>query len=696
MAGAQVGPKVKFAEVFVTSPTGLPGVREHYLTKHLLCNETAFLEEDGYWRTEFLFDAAGDNRVDADFLVLDDKRLLVRATATNTSREDATWTITFLSAVNANCPHATTGCEAIDIGNGERFNVTGRNVPLFEAPPMDYGTQPKGLRVLWGREKNAVEYPQGFMPRYHTFSVPPQGEQCRWYLLGTGSHELTDELIATYKERMDSLKQRSANIISARPYDPHLPAMNHLATQIKFNRRYPSLHEPMAVPSFTACPSMDIDYHWDAGYSAMGLATVDGDLAKQCIKQYLPGSADTVWPMIIGALVPTQILAAWDLFQYSGDKDSLREVLPGLHHLLLYCSGEEDLPGAGDMGDATNLDPQNDGIICPPGGGTGLDDCPSQVWTRGYGMDWARQENYWAEPIEVNPTGKYLPTKSVNATAFVILSCKLLKLMREALALPAEPLYDRIIERSENALIKDCWNDTTRHFHWVIAETHEQLPVWDLSGLTPLFSSTWKDREQRDQMLDNLIDIYLTDDGLSTSNPQTEFDRAAYYCGAIWLPLQWNFFKALLGIGRLDHARKLANGVVGLYRRNHDKLPACYEKFDDATRLGCGDLWFGALASPLVSLWSAYYQPGACTLSYLTMPQSIEVSDNLTTAKLAVRCDDPNPQPGGLIVLKPGAKYRLTHNNKISHAVSDEWGCIEFLLEGQGAENSLLFDRVAD
>ena len=696
MAGAQVGTKVKFAEVFSTAPAGLSGTLDHYLTKYILCNETAFLEEQGYWRIENLFDSSGNNRLDAEFLILDDKRLLVRASAVNNSREPAVWTITFLSAVNANYPDAVTNREAINLGTGECFNVTGL-VPLFEAPPMNHKTtqRPYGLRFLWGAAKNAVEYPQGFMPRYQTFTVSPGAEECRWYLMGTGDLKLTEELVNTEGKRMDSLQLYSTNIISAGDNDPNLAAMNHLAAQIKFNRRYPSTIKTLDAPAFTACPNMDTEYIWDAGYSAMGLAVVDTDLANQCIEQFLPGAADTVWPTIIGAIIPTQILAAWDLFQQTGNKTALRKTLTGLHSLLLYCSGDAEIAATVETDSILNLDPENDGLVCPPGGGTGLDDCPSQIWTRGYGIGWARQENYWAEPIEVNPTGVYLPTKSVNATAFVILSCKLLKLMRRVLDMPEEPLYDRMIERNEKALTAHCWNKTTQHFHWVVADTYEQLPVWDLSGLTPLFSSTWENYEQRNQMLEKLINIYLTDEGLTTSNPQTDFDRSGYWCGAIWFPLQWNFFKALLGMGELNHARTLAKGLLELYRRNHESIPVCFEKIDAKTRIGDGNLWFGALASPLLSLWAAYYQPGCCTLSYLTIPQSIEVAENLTTAKLTLVCEDPNPMAGGLIVLMPETRYKVTLNNIITHVVSDNWGCIEFMIEGKSSENSLLFEIAA-
>ena len=48
LASARTGTVAKFAEVFATSSIGLPGVLQHYLTKYILCNETAFLEKQGY------------------------------------------------------------------------------------------------------------------------------------------------------------------------------------------------------------------------------------------------------------------------------------------------------------------------------------------------------------------------------------------------------------------------------------------------------------------------------------------------------------------------------------------------------------------------------------------------------------------------------------------------------------------------
>ena len=201
-------------------------------------------------------------------------------------------------------------------------------------------------------------------------------------------------------------------------------------------------------------------------------------------------------------------MAALELFQQTGNREILKKLYPGLHALWRKASGLDTWNALRTF----ELDADKDGLISAPGGGSGIDDAPSQIWSRASGVDWARQENYWTTPIPANPTGKVIETESVNLTAFTILGAKILRLFEK------NPEFDNYIKLAENSLQKYCWNSGTGHFHWVTGDSHEQTPYFDLSGLTPLFSRTWKDEEQYKRMLEELFDkFYANREQIETS-----------------------------------------------------------------------------------------------------------------------------------------------------------------------------------
>ena len=134
----------------------------------------------------------------------------------------------------------------------------------------------------------------------------------------------------------------------------------------------------------------------------------------------------------------------------------------------MYCSGQLAWPSG------EHLDESGDGLLSPIGGGSGLDDSPSQIWTRGYGVKWSRQSGYWCIPFDVNPTKKLIRAASVNMTAFALLSAKLLKQICNVIDINTPEIYDEFIEKSENSLQKFSWNNTTGHYHWTIKDSKNQ------------------------------------------------------------------------------------------------------------------------------------------------------------------------------------------------------------------------------
>ncbi|MCX6992444.1 MAG: trehalase family glycosidase [Kiritimatiellaeota bacterium] len=667
LAGVKVAHHVKRAQVFIQHPGLHSSDIEVYTNRHIQVNEVAYNAAQGYWRFEFLHDAAKRHYIEAACVVREDNRLLIELTAHNRSTIPAKWVITLLAGVNQMGKNVVMDSTKIKLPNRKEF--TCYSDPPLDAVPAIRGLENvylDGVLVDWGRKEERQRYPHGFLIHHGEWPVAAGASSMRRIVCGTPQKN---------KGKIKVLDAKRKAIVHPAPAKSVLErAIEHLTAQLTMNRRYPPSKKSGGAPFpvFTPCASMEIEYLWDAGFVGVGLAACDPTLAEACIRQYLPAQPQTIWPQVIGAAVPIQIIAAWELFQQTRTCGALRRMYPGLHELWLCAAGYHAWPGK------INLDRDQDGLILAPGGGSGLDDAPSQIWGRGYGIGWARQDHYWTNPIAVNDTGKCIPTESVNMTAFVVLCAKLLKQMSAALKQPASPKYDEFIRRAERALQAYCWNGKTGHFHWVVEQSHAQCPYYDLSGLTPLFSGSYRSDEQKNNLIRRLTSQYLTPLGLTTVDRQADFYRQGYWCGAVWFPFQWLFWKWFMGQGRFREAHTLAHRFLKAYALCYAHRPASYEKIDLETRKGGGDLGFGGLAAPLVNIWAAYHKPGTVSFGFGTTPLAVEITPDLTSATIVVESGAENNDAGGLVVLAPSRKYLVSSCGRRWTRRSNAQGMLEF------------------
>ncbi|MFA6101416.1 MAG: hypothetical protein WCV67_01115 [Victivallaceae bacterium] len=673
VCGCRLGDKLKTGEVYAEIPGQGTQRLDHYLFRRILVNEMEYDGNLNYWRIEFLFDMRRDNYIAAEFIQFSMRKMLVKLTACNQTDETAKWMFSFLIAPNRLLEAVKLNSRQLLLPENIKFGFAG-DKEWFNSPPLSTSSGPGGMLFDWGPLRQGS---REFINFFDEWVVPPGRTESRWVALGDVENDFVTSNTAVLKEYFDNKKRRYSPPLSPQANDPFKAGIIHLANQLKVNRCYPPSVKYRGMPAaiFTPTPTMDMEYFWDAGFTAAGLAVFSPELAEECIAQYLPLQENTIFPHVEGAKVLIQVLAAWELYQQTVDKQILARLYPGLHEVLLYASGRKPWPENPDL----QLD--FDGIMTPPGGGSGLDDSPSQVWTRGYEVDWARQNCYWQKHIAVNHSGKLISTASSNMTAFVILSAKLLKQICGVLEQEVPPVYDEIIGKSESALQKYSWQPQTGHFHWVENATKEPVPYYDLSGLCPLTSGSYADEEQKNIMLEKLSGVYMTGHGLTTLDRNAPFFRTGYYCGTIWLAFHWTFWKSLLDCGKLDEAAVLANSILNTYAANYREAPICYELFELESGRGWGNFHFSGLGSIIVNLWAAYRKPGTVSFGFFATPHKIAVAGDLGSAEITV---STQPGAGCTIILRPDTDYQVSMDNKSLTLKSDQYGMINFMLPKAG------------
>lgn len=669
-AGFRSGKDVKLGQVFATHPGHHEYEMRHFLFDHVVVRELEYDEETPSWLYEIMADPERSNYISARFSKVKDNIAIIELEAVNCSSVPADWIVSLFASPNAFCKNLKISDAKIETEAGH-FSFA-FDAEWYNTPPLAGRTDLCGMLLDWG-----VKPPEGrlYMNHFCEWRVNPGERSTRLVAVGILDDDYSPEKIAV------SLCS-SEDIL---PFDDMRSMIRHMENQVRLNRSYPpAKYQGKPFPAFTPAASWDDEYFWDAGFIAAALSVFAPERSEECISQYLPLSENTLFPDFCGAKVLIQVAAAWELYQQTGNKDSLRRLYPGLHEIFTYAAGVRPWPSG------ENLDEIGDGLLSTIGAGTGIDDAPSQVWSRGYGVAWARQNHYWCKPFDVNPTGKLIRTASVNMTAFAILSAKLLKQICFVLDVDVPSIYDSYISRAENSLQKVSWHENSGHYHWTVKATGEQCPYYDISGLTPLFSDSCGTDARREILIRNLIDIYLTPYGLTTVDRDVPWYRNGYWCGAVWLPFHWFFWKAFLGLGRIDEAEKVAMNILNNYASNYKEFPVCYEKFDSETGAGCGDFSFSGLGSIMLNLWAGYRKSGSVTTGFFNVILEKNIAADFSSLALKLLSHEKTSCTGILAVLRPDSIYHVVAGSFSTTLQSDKYGCLRISLPLPENEETLV------
>jgi hypothetical protein len=394
--------------------------------------------------------------------------------------------------------------------------------------------------------------------------------------------------VRPFAERHEAMRQTAFRFSASPAGEPYLFSQTRMAATLLTGVVYPVRRRGKWIAHPTPGRWWDSLYTWDAGFIALGLTTVAPSLALRHIATYLvpPDSADQATFVHYGTPLPVQIYAFKEAWEQSPDLGTLRRFYPMLRNMHRFLVGR--YPNATTRPFGAGLVATWDYFY----NSGGWDGYPPQQWVHRHKL-----------------TGTVAPI--VN-TAHAIRTAKLLATFGGLLGEPVEEFHADIAELSE--ALAAAWDPDAGYFGYLC---HDEAgrPVGILrtpdgenfnkgmDGLTPLLAGVGTPA-QRKQMLENLLSPahLMTPIGLTTVDQSAGYYRRdGYWNGAVWMPHQWFFWKALLDLGDGDAAFEIARRALDVWKAEVEASWNCFEHLIVETGRGAGWHQFSGLSCPVLA-----------------------------------------------------------------------------------------------
>lgn len=464
-----------------------------------------------------------------------------------------------------------------------------------------------------------------------------------------------------------------------------------MAATLLTNVVYPVYTRRRYIRHFTPGKWWDCLYTWDSGFVALGLLELDTERAIDCLNAYTtpPGDPQAAF-LHHGSPAPIQIYAFLELWNRTQDRDLLAYFYPRLRQMYLFLAGR--------LGSSTTRRMKS-GLLKTWDyfyNSAGWDDYPPQVAVHQLGLE-----------------GTVTP---VINTAHAIRSGRILQMAARALSLPDDITdYGADIAAWTDALHRYAWDAEAGYFSYVTHDNrgepngilrHESGANYDmgLDGASPLFAGVC-DPSQEQALVSHIATAgrLWTRIGLGTVDQTAPYYKVdGYWNGAVWMPYQWIFWKALLDggpgdgsrgdVSRSDLAHRIGRTALDLWKAEVDATYSCFEHFIVQSGRGAGWHQFGGLSSPVLSWFGAYHRPGRLTCGFdtwvarqefgagnrslsATLVGSTADRQPLTADRQQTALDPQPPPPGSqppapkprpastvIAAMAPGGAYRVTWN----------------------------------
>ncbi len=341
-------------------------------------------------------------------------------------------------------------------------------------------------------------------------------------------------------------------------------------------------------------------YTWDSGFIAIGLAELHPERAAGCIAQYLmpEGDATCAW-LHHGTPLPVQIHAARELWNRTRDRALLARLYPGLRQMHRFLAGRH--PGSATL--------RPSGLI--------------STWQHFYNSGgW----DDYPPQVQIHAQGLAAMVAPMVNTCQAIACARILRGLAGLLGFDDAAEFDADITRFAAAVQAHAWDGTEGYFGYVehdetgrasglLRHASGANANRGLDGCYPLVAGIC-DAGQERRILDHLADPreLWTRLGFSTVDQSApNYRDDGYWNGAVWLPHNWFFWKALLDHGAGDLAWRMVSSALDAWSAEFASAERTWEKMIIATERGAGWHHFGALSSPLLSWYEALHRPGRLT-----------------------------------------------------------------------------------
>ncbi len=420
---------------------------------------------------------------------------------------------------------------------------------------------------------------------------------------------------------------------------PHACGVERLAAVLATNVVYPVRRFGHYIRHYTPGRWWDSFYTWDSGFIGLGLLELDPARSAENLACYLTEPDEDSAFVHHGSPVPVQIYQLQSLWNRTRDPALLRRFFPGARRMHRFLAGRSE--GSRTRTLASGIIRTWDYFY----NSGGWDDYPPQKHIRGTAL-----------------TASITPV--VN-TAHAIRTARILREFAVILAEPADE-FDADITALGAALQQHAWNPASGWYSYVRHDDNGR-PLGPLlhasgedynrgfDGISPLIAGICTP-EQEALFLQRLRDpkVLWTDCGLSTVDQSAPyFSPDGYWNGAVWMPHQWFFWKALLDLGEGGLAWQIARTALETWSREVQITGCCFEHFLTRTGRGAGWHQFGGLSSPILSWFCAYYRPGSITTGFDALVLDHRAEHTGLQARL--RLSGRRGKTPVVIVVQPGA-----------------------------------------
>lgn len=411
-------------------------------------------------------------------------------------------------------------------------------------------------------------------------------------------------------------------------------------------------------------------YTWDNGFTGIGMANVEVQRAIESLQIYTTDTLSTNAFTHHGSPVGIQFFLYKEIWDKTQSKELLAYFYPRMKKYYQFFVGE--------YGSSTTRKLSS-----------GLLNTFDYFYNSGGWDDYPAQEHMH----EAKLAGLTAP---IITSSMAIRMAKIMSHAAHILNKNDISYYQKHIDFFSNALQKYSWDEKSGYFGYVVHNKTSKIPEgilrtkdgvnynMGIDGFYPLIAGICTP-EQRARALDNIFSPQKcwTDIGISAVDQSAPyFSLQGYWNGAVWFPHQWIIWKTMFDEGEADRASQIALTALDLYKKEVDSTYFTAEIFRIETKRGNGWKQFGALSSPILSWYSAYFQPGIITTGFDTWIKSKTISHDKQKLNAKIQLAAGTAKNSVLLVCMPeGKKYNVTIDGKQVSYTETIPGALQVLIE---------------